>query len=129
MKTINIKSMLFIATAAVVLFTSCGDDFFDVKPKSSLSDGTFWKTEADVEMGLIACYKDWEGLRNIVWMDMAGGNGYSQFAWDAYQAFGNGTLNASSAQVNLFTYGQITKHNTFLEKVDGVERDNDKKAR
>ena len=48
MKTINIKSMLFIATAAAVLFTSCGHDFFDVKPKSSLSGGTFWKTEADV---------------------------------------------------------------------------------
>ena len=58
---------------------------------------------------------------------MAAGNGYSQFAWDGYQAFGNGSLNASSDFADFWTYTQITKYNKVLSKIDDVPMDNTKR--
>ncbi len=40
------------------LLSSC-DNFFDVAPHDAITPATFWKTEADAEAGLTACYNWW----------------------------------------------------------------------
>lgn len=51
------KRLINIVLAALLLFsaTSC-EDFLQKDPPSSPSQGIFWKTKADFESGLAACY-------------------------------------------------------------------------
>lgn len=129
MTTINKKYSILITFFAIILFSSCTDSFFDVKKKDSLNDDTFWQTENHANLALTGCYNEWEDYTNLIWMDMAGGNGYSQYPWDGFQAFGNGTLNATSDQANLFSYELTRKCNNFLEKIETVNMDKAKKER
>lgn len=111
------------------LGTSCGDSFLNVTPEDRLSDGTFWKTEADADMALTGLYNRWEEHTNILWWDLMTDNGYSQFPWDGIQVMGNGQLNASDVGRNLFNYSQIRKCNNFLEKISAIDMDQAKKKR
>ncbi len=118
---------------------SCGDSFLDVAPKDTLSDATFWKTEVDADLALNGCYKGWECLTNILFLDAVSDNGYEQFDY-CFQPIGNGQiLNTSPAGLNApwvdqhatrwFRYDRIRKYNNFLTKVETVEMDEGKKAR
>ncbi len=40
----------------VALSVSCSDSLLDIQNENTLSTGVFWKTEADIESGLIAVY-------------------------------------------------------------------------
>ncbi len=116
---------------------SCGDNFLDVAPKDKLSDATFWQSEKDVDMALNGCYKGWEAITNIVFLDAASDNGYEQFNYN-FQEIGNGQilptsspgLNATWVDGNAttwFRYDRIRKYNNFLEKIENVEMDESKK--
>ena len=52
MKQISIKSIVVLA---LIMFSSCGDDFIDVDPQNASSD-TFFNTEEDYQSALIAAY-------------------------------------------------------------------------
>ncbi len=52
MKT-YLKYLLFVV---MTLFVSCDDSLLDIQNENTLSTGVFWKTEADIESGLIAVY-------------------------------------------------------------------------
>ncbi|WP_460218627.1 RagB/SusD family nutrient uptake outer membrane protein [Psychroserpens sp. MEBiC05023] len=52
MKQIKIKSILVLA---LIMFSSCGDDFIDVDPQNETSD-TFFNTEEEYQSALIAAY-------------------------------------------------------------------------
>ncbi|MCD8193913.1 MAG: RagB/SusD family nutrient uptake outer membrane protein, partial [Tannerellaceae bacterium] len=121
------------------IWVACGDGFLEVTPKDTLSDATFWKTEADADMALNGCYKGWECLTNILFLDAVSDNGYEQFDY-CYQPIGNGQiLPTSPAGLNApwvdeyatrwFRYDRIRKYNNFLAKVGTVEMDEAKKSR
>ena len=40
------------------ILTSCSD-FLDTAPKDELSPATYWKTQADAEKAVVACYPNW----------------------------------------------------------------------
>lgn len=121
----------------IVLFStsifSCGDSFLDVTPKDRLTDATFWSNEQDVTMALNGCYRGWESIFNIVYLDAASDNGYEQFNYN-YQSIANGTLRASSSigtgsafvdgfSTRWFLFDRNRKYNNFLKKVEDVEMD------
>ena len=126
MKKFNIIKYLIIIS---VFTTSCEKNFLDVIPEDRLTDATFWQTEKDVDLALAACYRNWDNYRNILWLDLATDNGYSQFPNDRAQVIGNGQLNAANPGLFLWDFSQIRKYNNFLEKVEAVPMDEDKKKR
>ena len=128
-----------IGFALMMGLLSCGDSFLDVAPKDKLSDATFWQSEKDVDMALNGCYKGWEAISNVVFMDAASDNGYEQFDYN-FQSIGNGQILPTSAPglnapwvdgdaTRWFRYDRIRKYNNFLEKIEAVEMDADKKER
>lgn len=42
--------------SATALFTSCDPSLLDLQNENTLSTGVFWKTESDIEAGLISVY-------------------------------------------------------------------------
>ena len=59
LKTNNSNYMKRVKYILIVILTihllGC-DDFLDKYPHASLSEGTFWQNESEIEMGLAACY-------------------------------------------------------------------------
>jgi SusD family. len=53
----NMKKILFlIVFSCTFILSSCKEDLLDIKNENTLSTGVFWKTESDVEDGLISVY-------------------------------------------------------------------------
>ena len=50
------KIALNIMCSATALFTSCDPSLLDLQNENTLSTGVFWKTESDIEAGLISVY-------------------------------------------------------------------------
>lgn len=125
------KVAKIITSIVVLLFLmgSCKKGFLDVVPKDTLTDATFWKTEKDADLALTGAYRLWETHRNVMWLDLMTDNGFSQFPHDNVQVMGNGQLNASSFGINYFDFTQIRKYNNFLEKIETVKMDENKKKR
>lgn len=125
----------YISIALLSLgMVSCGDSFLNVTPQDQLSDNTFWKSDKDATLALNGCYRGWEAVVNVVFMDAASDNGYEQFDYN-FQKIANGQLLPTSAtgydatwvedkfSTRWFRYDRIRKYNNFLEKIEGVEMD------
>src|SRR5690606_36407096 len=125
----KIFNKIAIISVVSCFLCACNKDFLNVVPKDQLTDETFWKTENDVDLALTGCYRGWDTYRNILWLDLATDNGYSQFPNDNAQVMGNGQMNAANVGMPFFNYTQIRKYNNFLEKVNGVSMDEEKKNR
>jgi hypothetical protein len=127
------KNVIITGIALFISLLSCNDSFLDVAPADQLSDATFWQSEQDAAMALNACYRGWEGIMNICFLDAASDNGYEQFNYN-YQPIANGRLEPTSVtgissidrdigSTSWFLYSGIRKYNNFLEKVDAIEMD------
>jgi len=53
---LNLKRIIYISILAVISF-SCTSDFLELYPISSQTTGAFYKTQADFDQALNACYK------------------------------------------------------------------------
>lgn len=117
MKTRNIIISAFVLLAFI---TSCNDEFLEKNPPTQIAAGTFWKTEADVQMGLAGCYARLKGTY-LTWhrsyFDAAVDNGWAQH-YGGIRNMQSGTLDAANAEVpnSLYTscYQGIASTNVFL---------------
>lgn len=50
------KYIFLIAGMVAISFTSCKKSLLDINNENTISTGNFWKTEADVESGVVAIY-------------------------------------------------------------------------
>ena len=50
------KIALYILCGVTALFTSCDPSLLDLQNENTLSTGVYWKTESDVEAGVVAVY-------------------------------------------------------------------------
>ena len=50
------KIALYILCGAAALFTSCDPSLLDLQNENTLSTGVYWKTESDIEAGVISVY-------------------------------------------------------------------------
>jgi tetratricopeptide (TPR) repeat protein len=121
---INMKKLLYIFLLPLCLGVSSCEDFLTEAPLSQLSDEKFWKSEADVRVGMAGMY---DGLQDFVsnsFIDFGdarsdnfenGGTGVDQIA------FGLNNLTASSPQVEWErVYRVISRANIAIAQIPTV---------
>lgn len=130
MKKIFVYSILFIA----ITQSACKKEFLDRDPLDAYSNSSLWSSQSDALAALYGCYnggKDpstgeygWETDYSIYYMDAVSDNVYSQFYWEGYQDYGNGTVTPADGNVSKrWNYITIQRCNWFLENVDATPMD------
>ncbi|MEX1239358.1 MAG: RagB/SusD family nutrient uptake outer membrane protein [Cyclobacteriaceae bacterium] len=116
-------TLLMVLATTGVFYYSCSNDSLDVVPLESITDVTFWKTEADAKMGLVGCYQIFAAGNN--WRGTLELDGGSDNASDCrgYSALASGQMTATSSYFNFFAYDRIQRYNNFLLKVQDVPMD------
>lgn len=119
MKIIKINILLLLCGSSLA---SCSS-FLDTNPYDQLSPSTFWKTEADVNSAVTACYDGWSnphtGSSDIFFADCMSDIGYNYTGSSSYKYVGNGSLSAAST-INYYNYTTIRRCNTVLTNIDNV---------
>lgn len=111
------KKYLFVALLIAGL-QSCSD-FLDKYPGDVLTPDTFWKTEADAKLGLVGCYRDWEG-EGVLYRDCGSDNAYSFHKHEGWQVIGNGGMSSADPGSGYYDYKVINRCNEFLEQIDAI---------
>lgn len=138
MRTLN-RYTYIMMLGAWMLSASCGDNFLDSEPKTSLNDENFYKTKDDAYKALVGCYdglqRVWtEGISLPVAAEVMsdntfGGTGNSD-EYD-YQLVDEFDKSRSLTDQNLFQanwlayYKAVYRCNVFLGKMDQVEWNGD----
>ncbi|MBS1745789.1 MAG: RagB/SusD family nutrient uptake outer membrane protein [Bacteroidetes bacterium] len=130
MKKIFGYFILFIA----ITQSACKKDFLDRQPLDAYSNSSLWSSQSDALAALYGCYNGgydpssyesgWETDYSIYYLDAASDNMYSQFPWEGYQDYGNGTVTPADNNVyKRWNYKTIQRCNWFLENVDATPMD------
>ncbi|MES2240748.1 MAG: RagB/SusD family nutrient uptake outer membrane protein [Bacteroidota bacterium] len=120
-----------------IILTSCSEDFLDKQPLDQVSDATFWKTENDAMLALTGCYDigaGWSGQDffngiSLLWLDLMSGLGSEKELYPDHVT--DGTLNSSYWVTSSYwsnTYRKISRCNNFLDHIEAVEMNEQKKA-
>jgi len=120
----------------VVTFNSC-DSLLDVDPSDQYSADTFWQTEEHASAGLSGIYRVLFNYysdtgAHFMEYDMLTSNAYAYNEVNGTDAISRGVHLSSTALItNLWeiSYRGIGRANTFLDKIDGVDMDEDLKKR
>ncbi|MFT4154312.1 RagB/SusD family nutrient uptake outer membrane protein [Parafilimonas sp.] len=135
MKKTFVYFILFIAIAQ----SACKKDFLDRNPLDAYSNSSLWSSQSDALAALYGCYNGgtdpssgesgWETDYSIYYLDAVSDNVYSQFYWEGYQDYGNGTVTSSDGNAyTRWNYKTIQRCNWFLENVDATPMDDTLKA-
>lgn len=117
------KLHTLILALFIISLSGCDKDLLDLYPGDKITEGSFWKTEADANLALTACYP-YLGAPDLIFHDCMADNAFSQFPWDGFQEFGNGTQDADSGLPGWTwegAYKGIRTCNDFLANVDKVD--------
>lgn len=116
----------------ILVLSACKKNFLDRQPTDSLSNSSLFTDSSDVIAALNGCYAGWSnpvsGLQgwadgyNVIYMDGCSDNVYSQYPWEGFQAYGNGSATPGGVvpngnSDNLYNYVTIQKCNWFLSNV------------
>lgn len=109
------KKIIYVLLLATLCVNSSCSDFLDREPKTTLSPGTFWKTESDLRLAL-----------NILYQNMNRSYTLDNQTIDCFAAVGNhvssGSLTASNTDdVWTKSYKQIRIVNGFLENYEKAQ--------
>ncbi|MFC2087146.1 RagB/SusD family nutrient uptake outer membrane protein [Bacteroidota bacterium] len=117
--------ILILSVILTGMMNSCDEDFLTVYPTNTLTDGIFWKTDADAYQALVGCYSEFRVYNDIVGLDVASDNcDGTQSHLGNFTAIRHGTA-TPQFESNFFSYTQIRKYNNFLDKVEEVDMDQD----
>lgn len=133
------KKNFFLNILAIsLLFTSCKKDFLDRQPQDAYTNSSLWTSESDAAAALAGVYNGqsvtygngtgWADAGWIIYLDCASDNAYSQYPWEGFQAYGNGTVNPSTGDASAYYYAGITRANFFLANIDKTPMDATEKA-
>ena len=124
-----IPSLLFLMVVA-----SCGTDWLDEQPLTSISSATFWKSESDAILALNGVYTSStvgdNGYNNLLlcYTSKIGDGAYKEAAHgDVYTGFFTPT-DWEVARIWNMCYTAIYRSNYFLENIEAVEMDEALKA-
>jgi len=134
-KIINIPEKLaFILAFIALLLSGCE---LEENPTDKLSKASFWKTEKDAELALVGLYETW-GTYGTRYNPTGWSTGYIYLSHYTDNARGKGTSDGNIGvdyyvgckMTNFwrFNYQRISRCNNFLENIEDIEMDADKKA-
>ena len=133
------KNFILNILAISLLFTSCHKGFLDRAPQDAYSNSSLWTSANDAAAALAGVYNaqgwsygddgaGWASATWIVYLDCVSDNAYSQYPWEGFQAYGNGTVNPSTGDASAYNYTAITRANFFLANIDKTPMDATLKA-
>jgi len=118
----------------------CTKEVFDKQPLDAVSEGTFWKTEADAQLGLVGCYfvdngwgwggHDFWHAQSMLYIEMAAGNG-SEGGQKIPDHLTDGELSSANGYTYdcwKWAYAKIAACNNFLDHSGTIVIDESKKA-
>lgn len=125
------KIINYILCGITALFTSCDPSLLDIQNENTLSTGMFWKTESDIESGVVAIYgmfyRQGTWTRNI-YTQMIGmaDEGVSYAGWTELNEytkfiFTNYDFNECNAKIWREHYVAIYRANQVLDNIDNIE--------
>ncbi len=104
--------------------SSCSD-FLDRAPGNALSPATFWKTEADADLALTGCYRQFASpyrAEEMWYWDCGTDNQYNFHTHEGYRCIGNGTMAPSGVSiVSYFNFLDIRTYNEYLKMENTIE--------
>ena len=129
------KIALYILCGVMALFTSCDPSLLDLQNENTLSTGIYWKTESDIEAGVIAVYgmfyRQGTWTRNI-YTQMIGmaDEGVSYAGWtelNEYTKFIFTDYNFSEVNAKIWRehYTAIFRANQVLDNIGNVPFSNE----
>lgn len=112
---------------------SCTKGFLDKNPTDAISSGTFWKTEADVQMALTGVYKKLQSGflgHSKSWLDAYSDNAYDRHGYFGFGDLTMGIVNSTNVPAAFYNvpYAGIAGCNYFLDNIDQAPIDDQKKA-
>jgi hypothetical protein len=134
------KNFILNISVVLCLFSACKKDFLDRNPQDAYSNESLWNSAADANAALTGvyhgqhnnvsvCASGWADGTNIAYLDCMSDNAYSQWPWEGFQAFGNGTITATlTGAADLWNYTTVTKCNFFLANIGKTPMDATLKA-
>ncbi|MDU1891545.1 MAG: RagB/SusD family nutrient uptake outer membrane protein [Dysgonomonas sp.] len=119
------KNRLYIGLTVLIcsfMLTAC-DSFLDVDPKSDLTPDSFWKTENDANVGVIAIYHDFSKAMSSgywTWGETRGGNFEYSFSQANLDLINNNIQidNGAASWTNL--YAAIGKANAAIKYIPDI---------
>ena len=140
-KKLHQSLMVSMVVLLTIMCVSCDDNLLDKAPLDKLSDQSFWKSENDAKLALAGCYKinhnmwgesDWWSYRGLLWLEFASDNAYDRRGLNSPQSkLSSGSNNSTNGVVKNYwnaSYKKIGRCNYFLENIDKVTMDDNKKA-
>ncbi|HEU4554613.1 MAG TPA: RagB/SusD family nutrient uptake outer membrane protein [Chitinophaga sp.] len=137
------RKITYIALVAggLSMAAACSRGFLDVQPRGTILEDNYYKAQAEAYTGLIAIYDEvgWKSngfVTKVGAVDaasddhLAGGGGPNDVS--QLQVFSNYTLTpATGPQDDIWgnSYGGVSRANTLLQKIDGVNMDDNMKKR
>lgn len=119
-----------LLSVAITLLSSCDSSLLDIQNENTLSTGVFWKTEADIESGVVAIYnmfyRQGTWTRNIyTQMNGMADDGVSYAGWtelNEYTKFIFTNYNFGECNVKMWEehYIAIYRANQVLDNIDKV---------
>lgn len=124
------KLIIFTVLLSTIVMTACQESLLDVENKNTISSGNFWKTESDIEKGLVAVYnmfyRQGTWTRNIyTQMNGMADDGVSYAGWtelNEYSKFIFTNYNFSETNTKMWSehYVAISRANQVLDKIGNV---------
>lgn len=108
----------FILLVGFLAMVSC--ESLDQTPLDATNEVDFWNSESETLYAVTGLYSGWEEGSQIFYMDCVSDNSNSDFAWENFQALGNGTAsptNSGNAD-SRYSYTHIRRANWILENID-----------
>ncbi|MDQ3535351.1 MAG: RagB/SusD family nutrient uptake outer membrane protein, partial [Bacteroidota bacterium] len=121
----KIKSLL-IAVAAILVVSSCKEDFIDLEPVSTVSTDALYKTDADFKDAVTGIYGVFQTQYENMWLygDMRGDDSWDELVKGTPAAFDLFTVNNDDPVIRSTWrnyYNIIYRANMLLSKIEGAD--------
>lgn len=108
---------------AAVLFTGCGDSFFERAPQGEIVQGNFYQSEQDLFMATGSFYNlSWFDINDKAFIEIGDGAGGNMFTWDDERArFANFNVGSDHPRMNEMWRGLyivINQANTHITNIE-----------
>jgi starch-binding outer membrane protein, SusD/RagB family len=108
---------------ALLLLSSCSEDFLNKNPLDRVANETFWNNDKDAVAAASGCYNGFWSMDNVLYFDCASDNAYNPFSWEGFQVQATGYATPGDPGSSFIGYDAITKCNNFLDNISRPKMD------